>query len=63
MNLLAAAHQGKLQSKFGGYRHCSSEDIMVLVYYVILQHHVIKGSCCFMGRKFVETYLQISNHL
>ena len=35
--------------KFGGHRHCSSEDIMVLICHVILQEHVIKASCNFMG--------------
>ena len=30
-------------TKFGGHSHCGSEDIMILVYHVILQEHVIKG--------------------
>ena len=34
---------------FGGYRHCSSEDV-ILVCHVISQDHVIKGSCDFAGR-------------
>ena len=29
---------------FGGYRHCGSVDIMVLVCQVISQNHVTKGS-------------------
>ena len=29
---------------------CNSEDIIVLVCHVKLQHHVIKGPCDFMGR-------------
>ena len=37
-------------ASFGGYRHCSSEDIMILVCHVILQNRVIKGSCEFMGK-------------
>ena len=32
---------GKL-AKFGGHRHCGSEDIMILVYQVISQEHMIK---------------------
>ena len=30
--------------KFGGYRHCSSRDIMFLVCYMIKQDHAIKNS-------------------
>ena len=30
-------------TKFGGHRHCSSEDIKVLVCHVISQDHLIKG--------------------
>ena len=33
----------------GGNRHCGSGDIMVLVYHVILQDQVTKGSCGFTG--------------
>ena len=36
--------------KFGGHRHCASEDIMILVCHMILQDHVIKGSCDFIDR-------------
>ena len=36
--------------KFGGHRHCGSENIMISVCSVILQDHVIKESCDFMGR-------------
>ena len=35
---------------FGGHNQFGIEDIMVLVYHVILQGHVIKGSCEFIGR-------------
>ena len=35
-------------TKFGGDRHFGSEDIMVLVSLVILEDHVIKGSCDFV---------------
>ena len=31
--------------KFGGHRYSGSKDVMVLVCDVILQDHVIKGSC------------------
>ena len=31
--------------KFAGHRHCGSGDIMILVCHVILQDHLIKGSC------------------
>ena len=36
--------------KFGGHKHCVSEDIIVLAFLKILQEHVIKGSCDSMGR-------------
>ena len=36
-------------AKFGGQRHCGSRYKMVLVCHVILQDHVIKGLCDFMG--------------
>ena len=29
--------------------HCGTGDIIVLVYHVISQDHVIKGSCAFIG--------------
>ena len=37
-------------ANFTRHRHCSSGDIMVIVYHVILQDHVIKGSCDVMDR-------------
>ena len=37
-------------AKFGGHRHCDSENIMILGYHVISQDHIIKGSCDFIGR-------------
>ena len=37
-------------AKFGGQRHCSSGDIMVLACQVISQDCEIKGSCDIMGR-------------
>ena len=37
-------------AKFGGHRHYSSGDIMVLVFHLIFQYHVIKGLSNFMGR-------------
>ena len=45
-------------SKFGAHRGCESGDIMVLVCDMILQDHVIKGSCDFMdGRPWQVTTL------
>ena len=35
---------------FFDHKHCGSGDIMVLVYHVISQDHVITGPCDFMGR-------------
>ena len=35
--------------KFGVHKYCGSGDIMILVYRVILQDHVIKWSYGFMG--------------
>ena len=35
-------------AKFGIYRHCGSEDILVLVFSVMLQEQVIKGLCDFI---------------
>ena len=43
--LLKVAHH---TAKFGGHKHCGSEDIKVLVY-VISKYHVIEVSCDFMG--------------
>ena len=37
-------------AKFGDYMHCGSEDIVILVCHVILQDHVIKGTCDLIGR-------------
>ena len=37
-------------TKFGGHRHCSSGEIIVLVCHVILQGDVIKVSFDFIGR-------------
>ena len=36
-------------AKFVGHRHCDSGDGMFLIFQVISQDHVIKGSCVFMG--------------
>ena len=35
--------------KFGGHRYSDSGDIMVFVCHVILQDHVIKKPCDFIG--------------
>ena len=37
-------------AKFGGHGHCGSGDIMLLVCQGILQDHIVKPSCDFMGR-------------
>lgn len=42
---------------FGRHGHCSSEDIMVLICYIISQDHVIKESC-----EFMSEYLRVSHH-
>ena len=39
-----------LSAKCRGHRPSGSEDIMVVVCYVILQNHAIKQSYKFMGR-------------
>ena len=44
-------------TKFGGHRHCSSEDIKVLVCQVISQDHLIKGSFDFMGKSHSQVKL------
>ena len=36
-------------AKYGGHRHCGSEQIMILVFLVILEDHLIKKSCEVMG--------------
>ena len=36
--------------QFGGQRHSRSGDIIALVFHVISQHHVIKGTCEVIGR-------------
>ena len=42
--------------KFGGCRHSDIEDIVVLVCQVILQDHMIKGSCDFTGTNLLRYY-------
>ena len=37
-------------AKFGGHRHCGSEDRIVLVCLVVLQGHMIKEKREFIGR-------------
>ena len=41
---------GHHPAKFGGHKRCVSGDIIVLDCRTILQSHMIKGSCGFMGR-------------
>ena len=36
--------------KFGGHRHCGSEDVLILVCHVISQDHVIKDDVTLNGR-------------
>ena len=36
-------------TKCSGHRHLGVGDVMVLVYHVILQDHMIKESCAFIG--------------
>ena len=36
-------------AKFSGQRHCITGDTMILVCFMVLQDHVIKGSCEFRG--------------
>ena len=36
-------------TKFGGHRHCSVGDIIVLVCHMISQDYVMKGSCAFIA--------------
>ena len=52
------------RTKFGGHRHCGKGDIMVLVCQEILQNHIIKRSCYFMGRPIKASYhtATFSNH-
>ena len=33
---------GYYPAKFGGHRHCGSEDVMILVCHVVLEDHAIK---------------------
>ena len=37
-------------AKFGAHKHSDSEAIVVLVFHVISQDHMIKRSCDLMGR-------------
>ena len=37
-------------TKFGGHRLCGCRDKIVLVCHVILQNHMIKELCYFVGR-------------
>ena len=36
-------------TRFNGYKHCGSGDIMFLVYHVASCDHVFKGLCHFVG--------------
>ena len=39
-----------MTAKFGGHRHCSSGDIMVLVGHIILKDHMLKRSSGFLDK-------------
>ena len=39
---------------FGGHGHCGVGDVIILVYYVISQDHVIKVSCDFYVQKIIK---------
>ena len=41
-------------TKFGGHRHGDLGDKMVLVYHMIFQEHVIKGSFDFIDRSLLR---------
>ena len=53
-----SCEMGDIIFSLGGHRHYGSGDMMVLVYHLILQDHVIKGSCDFMG-KSLSRYVTI----
>ena len=40
--------------KFGSQRHCVSGDVIFLIYHIILQDHLIKGSSDFMARSLLK---------
>ena len=48
-------------TKFVGHKHCCSGDILVLVYHVTLQDHVIKGRCHLMGRSQSRSVIILQN--
>ena len=51
-----ASHQ---PAKFGGYRHCGSEDMMSLGCYVISQDHLIEGLCYFISSTVLPSLVAI----
>ena len=40
--------------KFGSQRHCVSGDVIFLIYHIVLQDHLIKGSSDFMARSLLK---------
>ena len=48
-------------NKFRGYRHCASDDVLVLACHVILQDRMIKGSCDFMSSSPLQP-IKVSYH-
>ena len=47
-------------AKFVGHKHCSSGDVMFLIYYMISCDHLLKGLFDFIQRNF---FLIVSHHL
>ena len=45
--------------KFNSQRHCVSGDIIFLIYQVILQDHIIKGSSDFMARSLLRELIRL----
>ena len=49
--------------KFNSQRHCVSGDIIFLIYQVILQDHIIKGSSDFMARSLLRELIRLPSLL
>ena len=45
--------------KFNSQRHCVSGDIIFLIYQVILQDNIIKGSSDFMARSLLRELIRL----
>ena len=46
---------------FGSHMDCASRDTVFLIYHVILQDHVIKGSSDFMARSLLRELITLPN--